>query len=227
MTHVPVRVSAAGRRHRRCRRRIRRCSPCRRAASVSKRMRHDRAAARAVGEGDRAEMLLDDLLDDREAEAGAARARRHIGLDDAVALGGQADAVVGDGDARRASSSPARSSSRPRPRSASPPRASIASTAFLTILVSAWPIWRRSQTSVGADRRRVEREADRRDARPRAGTSPGARYRPAIPRGTPAWASARRRRIRRPCGADRRPGGRSCRSAARRCRRPRRRSCLP
>ena len=40
------------------------------------------------------------LLDDREAEAGAAHARRHIGLGDALALGGQADAVVGDLDRR-------------------------------------------------------------------------------------------------------------------------------
>jgi hypothetical protein len=59
--------------------------------------RDDGAAAVAVGEGDRAEMLLDDLLDDREAEPGAAAAGGHIGLDDAVALDRQPDAVVGDG----------------------------------------------------------------------------------------------------------------------------------
>src|SRR3546814_164896 len=41
-------------------------------------------------------MLLDDLLDDREAETGPALARRHIGLSDRIARLGQPDAVVGD-----------------------------------------------------------------------------------------------------------------------------------
>src|SRR3546814_1082538 len=41
-------------------------------------------------------MLLDDLLDDREAEAGAALPRRHIGFGDRVARLGQPDTVVGN-----------------------------------------------------------------------------------------------------------------------------------
>src|SRR3546814_10275482 len=41
-------------------------------------------------------MLLDDLLDDREAETGPALARRHIGFGDRIARLGQPDAVVGD-----------------------------------------------------------------------------------------------------------------------------------
>ena len=118
---------------------------------------------------------------------------------------------------RRRRSSSARSSSplrlptvRPRPRFAS-----IASTAFLTMLVSAWPSWRRSQTSTGDGIGRVEREVDAgmrdlvQEQRLARDVDDGSR------RGTPAWACARRRRIRRPSGGDRRPDGRSSRSAAR------------
>src|SRR3546814_3931609 len=44
-------------------------------------------------------MLFDDLLDDREAQPGAALPRRHIGLGDRVARLRQPDSVVGDDDA--------------------------------------------------------------------------------------------------------------------------------
>ena len=44
-------------------------------------------------------MLFNNFLDDGEAEAGAARPGRHIGLGNAVAvLNGQSDAIVSDGD---------------------------------------------------------------------------------------------------------------------------------
>ena len=61
-------------------------------------MPHQRAAAGAVLELDLAEMLLDDLLDDGEAEAGALGAGGHIGLGHPRPLGRQADAGVGDLD---------------------------------------------------------------------------------------------------------------------------------
>src|SRR3546814_17736177 len=44
-------------------------------------------------------MLFDDLLDDREAQPGAALPRRHIGFGDRVARLRQSDSVVGDDDA--------------------------------------------------------------------------------------------------------------------------------
>src|SRR3546814_20076425 len=44
-------------------------------------------------------MLLDDLLDDRQAQAGAALARRHIGFGDRVARFGQPDTLVRAGNA--------------------------------------------------------------------------------------------------------------------------------
>src|SRR3546814_20852669 len=44
-------------------------------------------------------MLFDDLLDDREAQPGAALPRRHIGFGDRVARLRQPDSVVGDDDA--------------------------------------------------------------------------------------------------------------------------------
>ena len=53
-----------------------------------------RPAAGPVEKGDLAQMLLDDLLDDREAEAGAAHAGRHIGLGQPLAVLGEADAGV-------------------------------------------------------------------------------------------------------------------------------------
>ena len=61
-------------------------------------------------EGDLAAMFLDDLLDDREAEPGALRARRHIGFGDPVAVLRQADAGVAE---RRCSKIAARSRSKP------------------------------------------------------------------------------------------------------------------
>ena len=51
-------------------------------------------AAPAVEKGDLAHMLLDDLLDDREPEAGAAHPRRHVGLGQPLAVLGKADAGV-------------------------------------------------------------------------------------------------------------------------------------
>src|SRR3954467_11233141 len=57
-----------------------------------------RAAPRYVLELDLAEMLLDDLLDDGEAEPGALGAGGHIGLGHPRPLGGEADAGVGDLD---------------------------------------------------------------------------------------------------------------------------------
>src|SRR5689334_3045205 len=62
------------------------------------RQAHARTAAGAIFQRYRPGMLLDDALDDREAEAGAARARRHIGLGQPVAVGRQADAGVLDRD---------------------------------------------------------------------------------------------------------------------------------
>jgi len=43
-------------------------------------------------------MLLNNFFDDREAEAGAARARRHIGLDEALTVSGQSNAAVAHRD---------------------------------------------------------------------------------------------------------------------------------
>src|ERR1700688_409351 len=67
--------------------------------------REDQAHFRArfvilpVAKRDFAPMLLDDLAHDGETEARAFRARRHIGLGQAVALAvRQADAVVHDGE---------------------------------------------------------------------------------------------------------------------------------
>src|SRR4051794_11338242 len=51
-------------------------------------------AARAIEKGDLAHMLLDDFLDDRQAQPGAAHARRHIGLGQAFAILGQPDACI-------------------------------------------------------------------------------------------------------------------------------------
>ncbi len=63
------------------------------------------APAAAVGAGEPVEQLdpaavvLEDLDDDRQAEPGALRARRHVGLDQAIAvLAREALAVVADGD---------------------------------------------------------------------------------------------------------------------------------
>src|SRR4051812_33912737 len=59
---------------------------------------HPAASARFVLKLDGSEMFLDDLLDDREAEPGALGAGGHIGLGEAAALGGKADAAVVDLD---------------------------------------------------------------------------------------------------------------------------------
>ena len=60
-------------------------------------------ARQAVEQFDRAVMILEDLDHDRQAEAGAFGAGRHIGLDQLVAiLAREALAVVADRDARRA-----------------------------------------------------------------------------------------------------------------------------
>ena len=53
-----------------------------------------RSAARPVEKGDLADMFLDDLLDDRETEAGAAHPRGHIGFGQPLAVLGKADAGV-------------------------------------------------------------------------------------------------------------------------------------
>ncbi len=47
-----------------------------------------------VEEGDLAAVLLDDLLDDREPEPGAAHPSRHVGLGQPLAILGQADAGI-------------------------------------------------------------------------------------------------------------------------------------
>ena len=49
--------------------------------------RNDGPTGGIVGKADRAGMFRNDLVDDGEAQSGAARARRHIGLDDPVAFG--------------------------------------------------------------------------------------------------------------------------------------------
>src|SRR5579875_1555479 len=64
---------------------------------------HARAAAVAVLETQLAAVVLHDLLDDRQTEAGAAGARRHVGLGEPVALlMRQPDAIVLDHDANGA-----------------------------------------------------------------------------------------------------------------------------
>ena len=60
---------------------------------------HAGAAAVAIGKAHRAKMFLHDLLDDREPQPGAAGARRDIGFDDALTVGGQTDAGIGNFDA--------------------------------------------------------------------------------------------------------------------------------
>jgi hypothetical protein len=67
----------------------------------------------------------------------------------------------------------------------------------LTRLVSAWPIWRRSQT-ISGDGSGASRAKQSQDGRLHAGRQPAARYRRSPPPGRPAWECARRRRIRRP-----------------------------
>src|SRR3954466_13930953 len=59
---------------------------------------HKAAPARFILKVDAAEMFLDDLLDDGEAEAGALGAGGHIGFGQALALGRKADAGIGDLD---------------------------------------------------------------------------------------------------------------------------------
>src|SRR3546814_15797329 len=54
----------------------------------------DRSAAGPVQKLEAAEMLLDDLLDDREAQPRSAHAGGDIGPGDAVPLAGKAEAVV-------------------------------------------------------------------------------------------------------------------------------------
>src|SRR3546814_14873224 len=54
----------------------------------------DRSAAGPVQKLEAAEMLLDDLLDDGEAQPRSAHAGGDIGLGDAVPLAGKAEAVV-------------------------------------------------------------------------------------------------------------------------------------
>ena len=124
-----------------------------------------RAAARPVEEGDLAHMLLDDLLDDREAEPGAPHARRHIGLGQPLAVLGKADAGVEHVDDEVARPRSCSFSSTRSPARLCSPRLrllSMASTPFLTTFVSAWASWRRSQTIRNSPCRRLEREADRR-----------------------------------------------------------------
>src|SRR4051794_24364226 len=71
---------------------------CRRAAGLAGEAQdHARAAALQRREVKLAAVLLDDLLDDREAQAGAFLARRHVGLEDTLAALRQAHAVVADG----------------------------------------------------------------------------------------------------------------------------------
>lgn len=60
--------------------------------------RHDGAAAVAIGKLDNTQVLLDDLLDDGQAQPGAAGAGGHIRLDDPLAVERQADPVVLDRD---------------------------------------------------------------------------------------------------------------------------------
>src|SRR6476619_6310824 len=56
------------------------------------------AAAVGRGKGNVAAVLLDDLLDDREAQAGAVLARGHVRFENVLAAFGQANPVVGDRD---------------------------------------------------------------------------------------------------------------------------------
>ena len=70
-----------------------------RVAGNHMRARARRARAGCVEQLDAAAMLLHDLADDREAEAGAPLARRHVGLEQPLAvLAREALAVVGDVD---------------------------------------------------------------------------------------------------------------------------------
>ena len=111
-----------------------------------------RAATLAVVQREIAAVIFHDLLDDRETQAGALAARRHVGLGQALApLLRQAVAIVLDDDATR-SSSLSRKSERDLARWQLPPVAAIRGLrsprpAFLRMLVSTCPIWRRSQIS--------------------------------------------------------------------------------
>src|SRR5690606_38600086 len=58
--------------------------------------RYARSAALLTGEQHFAAMLLDNLVHDRETQPGALLARRDIGLDDALAIGREANAIVRD-----------------------------------------------------------------------------------------------------------------------------------
>ena len=122
---------------------------------------------------ERAVVLLDDLLDDRQAEAGALRAMGDVGLEQPLRLVRQAGAVVLDVDdelarARR----PASPGSRPAPIPApAASRSSIASAAFFSRLVKAWLI------IVAVEMRQHRRLGQ---ARPRSGC-PAARIPAAAP----------------------------------------------
>ena len=100
---------------------------------------------RRVEQLDAAAMLLENAADDGETEAGALLARRHIGLEQAVAVFlRQADAVVDhvDDDVVAVASQPTPGCGRARARRGG--TAAIASVAFLMMLVSACEISRRS-----------------------------------------------------------------------------------
>ena len=102
-------------------------------------------AWRGVGQDQLAAVVFHDPLDDGQAQAGALLAGGHIGLGQAVAvLGRQADAVVLDlevdatvGVDDQRARDPARRLGVARAR-----RAAIASPAFFSTLVSAWPTMR-------------------------------------------------------------------------------------
>ena len=87
-------------------------------------------------------VLLDDLLDDRQPEAGALRAMGDVGLEQPRRLVRQAGAVVDDVDDRAGSARPpARTRISPGGEAGSASsRSSIASAAFLSRLVKAWLI---------------------------------------------------------------------------------------
>src|SRR5262245_46656734 len=68
-------------------------------ARVPERHAHDRAAARTVVELQQRAVILDDVLDDCQPKAGAARARGHIGFGQPLPpLIGQAAAIVLDAE---------------------------------------------------------------------------------------------------------------------------------
>ncbi len=106
-------------------------------------------ARQAVEQLDAAVMILEYLHDDRQAEPGALGARGHVGFDQFMAiLVGKSLAVVADGNAREAVGVEPQDDADLAAFFGSIRSASMPSLAFLSTLVSACEISRRSNSAV-------------------------------------------------------------------------------